>query len=546
MSTDSIDKNIDNYTIAELSSILDLNEIESSEITDKTNVYIQKYKKERNIPMATFFQDMQTVLLQYANQLNNDTEDSAELTSAAAQTHNWWANEALLQKNNPVQSDKTTERKQMIDVYNNPHAPMNREQLGINNGVTLPVAQDVLNPNLKNVTSRIIVLDSQYRQSTNSSETATDYTLDLSEPLLNVLKLKVYSISIPYTWYTFDIRYGNTCFWITVISIELESGIEIYTPVQITIESGNYTTTTLVSQLTQCIINAGFDISAITPNTSVYINPINGKITFNLYNAIYNGASINNSIITFFDINAELTCTSECATTLAINQTLGWLLGFRLPNIIIDISGNTGIAIPDINGPKYFIVVLDDLNQNHINTGLIGITELSRSLKMPSYYSVDLPYICIDPNPGKSNLVTNSESLQNNEDAGILLMDKLNVSYTSRQQYVPSAPRILTQSQIYTINEIIKNNERTHEYKLKAPTVSDTFAIIPLKLASNVKIGDLYTEFGGTMQDNKREYFGPVNISRLRIKLLDDKGNIVNLNGCDWCITIISDNLYQY
>jgi hypothetical protein len=32
----------------------------------------------------------------------------------------------------------------------------------------------------------------------------------------------------------------------------------------------------------------------------------------------------------------------------------------------------------------------------------------------------------------------------------------------------------------------------------------------------------------------------------MRLKLLDDKGNVLNLNGGDWCITIIAELLYQY
>jgi hypothetical protein len=53
-------------------------------------------------------------------------------------------------------------------------------------------------------------------------------------------------------------------------------------------------------------------------------------------------------------------------------------------------------------------------------------------------------------------------------------------------------------------------------------------------------------EFSGSLQDNKRTYFGPVNIDRMRVRLLDDKGNILNLNGAEWSISIISENLYQY
>jgi hypothetical protein len=61
-----------------------------------------------------------------------------------------------------------------------------------------------------------------------------------------------------------------------------------------------------------------------------------------------------------------------------------------------------------------------------------------------------------------------------------------------------------------------------------------------------MKTGDIYVEFSGSLQDNRRNYFGPVDIDRLRVKLLDDKGNVVDLHGGDWSMTIISENLYQY
>ena len=100
-----------------------------------------------------------------------------------------WQNE-VLQQSDKTQSDKNTDRKQKIDVYNNPQVPMKREQLGINNNFNVDVAQDSLNPNLENKTSRFVNLDSQYRQSTNVIEnTASDYTLDLSDPLTNLLNI---------------------------------------------------------------------------------------------------------------------------------------------------------------------------------------------------------------------------------------------------------------------------------------------------------------------------------------------------------------------
>ena len=105
---------------------------------------------------------------------------------------------------------------------------------------------------------------------------------------------------------------------------------------------------------------------------------------------------------------------------------------------------------------------------------------------MPSYYSPDLPYICVD----------------NNEQP--IVIDKANINYGPYPQLVPSAPRTLTQSQLYTINQIIKNNDQNSNYRVRAPTTTDVFAIIPVK--GGLKLGDLYVELSGSLQDLKRTY----------------------------------------
>ncbi len=68
--------------------------------------------------------------------------------------------------------------------------------------------------------------------------------------------------------------------------------------------------------------------------------------------------------------------------------------------------------------------------------------------------------------------------------------------------------------------------------------------MIPTK-HHNLNLGDVCVEYGGTMQDNKRVYYGPITLSRMHIQLLDDKGNIINLNENDWSFTIICETLYQ-
>jgi hypothetical protein len=565
----TVDYNADSYTISELLEILNLDDPTSDEIIDKTNNYIKRFSPSReNRPeLVNFFQSIQTKLLRYMQQLETSGED-AEYTPNEKQTEEWYKFQALPQ-DNPIQKDKITDRIQKIDVYDNNHVPMNREQLGVSNNFQVPVAQDTLNPNLRNITKRFINLDSQFRQASGGSESiSTNYTLDLSDPLINVLSLYLYSIQIPYTWYTIDYVYGNTCFWIT------NSGNTF----KIFIEPGNYSSSQFCSALNNAF--TGFTHPGPIPDIAVYI-PTNGKIKLNLdgwtdpsgniiktitqYSETFNSQT--DAYFTFFDITGSKTCyesgTYPCAGSSVqghtFDGTLGWLMGFRLPLQPIFSGGNTPQGILNLYGTKYFILVLDDYNQNHINNGLITITELSKSLPLPSYYTGSQPYICT-PN------ITNLPSILDTDAVGNLsnitpaqaaalgvnpdnlfnsLQDKVDFGTGSIEQILPSAPRTLTQAQIYTINEIIKNRNKTISFRSKAPTNSDTFAIIPIKYGS-MSTGQLYTEVSGQFQDNERIYFGPVDIDRLRITLLDDRGNVVDLHGADWSITLISENLYQY
>ena len=555
----SMDTNVNNYTISELLSILALNEDEvtDSNIIDKTNEYIARFKNEKNTKLQFFFQTMQTKLLQYMNQIQNNGENKYvfEYQPDTTQTDNWYKYEALPQSDK-VQKDKITDRFQKIDVYDNSQAPMKREQLGVNNVIDTKVAQDILNPNLENVTTRLINLDSQFRQASGGIDSiSTDYTLDLSDPLTDVISLRLYSIQIPYTWYTIDSQYGNTCFWLTNLGISYK----------ITVTPGNYTPIDFVTELNDAFKRGNFT-GMYSETSPVSYNTNNGKIKINLVgyndpnNNVINGIIENtpfdintDAYFTFFDFTGEKSCQLNCgATSLSFNNTLGWLMGFRLPIVPILNNGNTPISVLDLYGPKYFILVLDDYNQNHINNGLITITELSSKLSLPSYYIPTLPTTC----SSATNAITNYNNLINTtndpaalginpQNIGNLLNEKSTIGFTKKPIVLPTAPRTLTQAQIYTINEIMKNRQRNTSFRGKAPTCSDTFALIPMK-HTGMKTGEMYVDFSGALQDNKRIYFGPVDIDRIHIKLIDDRGYVVDLHGSEWCITLISENLYQY
>lgn len=561
-SVSNIDTDISNYSIAELMAISGINSLDPKEITEQTNKLITKLSKS-NPNLSVFFMEIQSQLLQYASGLTSnddpvtegfgnmtpDETNNADASFPAGdqQVNNWYQNQALLQTgvSNENQTDKITNRQQKIEVFGNTHAPMNRNQLGLSNNFQVDVAQDSLNPNLKNTITRFVNLDSQFRQYTSNFESSgTDYTLDLSDPLTNALSMRLYSYQIPFSWYVIDISLGNTCFWITQTIEDPVTNTSTTYNIPITIPPGNYTASQLVDAITKSLGLMNFTFTQIPVTYDVS----SGKMTLNLYGGTFLGKTIlvdgspvavppftpidETTIITFYDHTAKLQCGIVCVNkSFYLNQTLGWIMGFRIPSVNVIQTGNTGTAVVDLTGTKYLILVVDDYNQNHVNNGLVSIAEYSNVLKLPSYYSPDLPYTCVAP----SSVNT----------ADIFPSGKSINEYTKTQIMLPSAPRILTNPQLYTINEINKNRSNNTNYRAKAPTSTDILAIIPIK-TSGTSTGTLLVEFSGSLQDNTRTYFGPVNVDRMRIRLLNDKGNAINLNGLDWCVTLICDCLYQY
>jgi hypothetical protein len=393
---------------------------------------------------------------------------------------------------------------------------------------SVPVTSDVLNPLLKNITQRFINLDSQFRQASGGVESGpTDFTMDLSDPLLRTLSLRLYSIQLPYTWYALDPWLGNTSWTVT-------NDLRSYS---LTLPPGNYAPSGLVDALQTCVEGAGF-LPPPAAGPLVTFDSPSGTLTWHWAGwSDPSGQLVGpDARLVFFDPLAGPPAGSQ--SPLTFSGTLGWMLGFRTAFVSVGSTGDIAApAVLNVSGTKYVLVVLEDFNQNHVNQGLVSIAEANRSLAWPSYYTPGLPTRV----SGLTSWTTRSDTAwfdESQDDQGVRPLG------TPKVQFVPSAPRQLTQAQLYTLSAIQEQRQRTLSYRPTAPTTLDTFALVPIKYGS-LQTGQLYTELSGQFQDHKRLYFGPVTIDRLRIKLLDDRGRLLQLHGGDWSCTLVSEHLYQ-
>ena len=504
-SANNIDTDVDSYTNDELLEILELDSgsgsLTADDIQDKVQLMMRQY------PSIAFF------FAQVGERL--DEEDEA----------NVWLKNQYLTQNGAKEFKQYTSRDNKVQIFEdgNGHEQMKQERLGAVNAINVPVSQGSLNPVLKNITSRIVMLDSTYRQNIvpydSPVSASTDYTLDLSDTLNNTLSIKLSSVQIPFTWYNYADYLGNTCFMYKIGTGSPFSNNDLNPNgmQQFIIVNGSYTSsTTLLAALnlvapatfTFAVVNNSF---TITNNTGDYV-----RIVF------YNGN------------NPTMSCgSSGCRFPSKLDNNLGWNLGFRssnIPGVELAIAYDLApLALSPLNsikasvpycsvGPNYFLLVVDDFNQNHLNQGLVNIDDTDTTLSPPSYINADINYACFNTDEG------------------------FNSPYPV---YIPNAPARLTQAQLYSANQILENRRNTTNIRTPGPTTTDVLAIIPLKVGG-LSFGDKYIEFGSSLLQNERVYFGPVNISRMRVTLRDDKGNVVNLNGADWSFSLISTHLYEF
>ena len=533
---------ITQYTVDEMLAILKLpNANDLTKIYETTNAYITKASSAGSKPMYDFFTRMQQALVQYNQFITRQSTISTSPGSGGGGSGGsgsslWDATIPNLYQPNTLQKDKITDRTQEISVYDDLHLPMKRNQLGIPNSYQVPVAQDTLNPNLKNSYTRFIVMDSQYRQG-GLGTSSTDYTADLSDVLYKVLSLRLYSIQIPHSWYAIDVAYLNNYF---IIQLQV-SGDPTLQLVKIEIPSGNYTPNQLTTAINTELLTANIS------NVVFKYNATNSKMEIQINAGItYIGTPVDFINIIFYEQNWS----AGLGIPFSFNQTLGWSLGFRniIYNNLVNPTSNPANylyadAVVDLCGPRYLILSIDDFNQNHVNNGLVTITESSKYVKVPPYYQNSSVY---SSTIYGNTLERSAEEVATTGDGNILnYADKIGQSF-KRTQIVgigSDGKQTLTQPQIYTINQILKNNSITTSHRNLAPTTQDVLAIIPVKPGD---IGDLYVDFSGPLQDNRRTYFGPVDIDRLKIKIYNDKGQLLNLNGLDWSCTLSAEMLYQY
>lgn len=162
---------------------------------------------------------------------------------------------------------------------------------------------------------------------------------------------------------------------------------------------------------------------------------------------------------------------------------------------------------------KYLLLSIEDYNNNKLNSGLVSIQN-AEEIVQPNSKNRDLK-ISQCPDGKDKNYYQYSIGLSG-EVVGV------------------------TQAQLASINAIAKHQANINN-KTTAPTDS-VFAIIQIP-SDSMYGGNITNRF--PFIDNQITYSGPSTLTRLKIKLLTEDGVVLNLNKCDWSVSLICKQLYQ-
>ena len=192
------DFNAKNYNVNELFVLLDIDEYNRNieTLENKSNMMLTEATNENNNDLITFINDAKDILIEHINE----------------------------------------------DV-----SPIEERE----NNISMTAIKDELNPNFQNIITKFINVDSQYKETINTNNSSTtNFSFEFTETVSKAISFKLYSIEIPYSWYTFDKAYGTTSMAINDERFDISSGN--YSPIELVNELNSVFIDLSATLVTKC------------------------------------------------------------------------------------------------------------------------------------------------------------------------------------------------------------------------------------------------------------------------------------------------------
>ena len=352
----------------------------------------------------------------------------------------------------------------------------------------------------KSIIKRTYTIDSLFRQNYDSNDNQShNYTITLPETINKAITMSISSLEIPLTYHNISEELNNNCFKVEILDAN----------------TGLNTDISLLIQLT----------------TGLYESRYTGALTSSQIKASNIRSEIENKLKNSFSLLSQdlnLNGANSSDISLAIDLCNNLTFG-------IDIRAGFGVFQYDVsNTPNFFdnysIKINFDVNNNEKIINQITGKEISSSCYQNEIYQKlgwQLGFRTKNIILSKNSI--NSGNLYKEVSRGICYINYPRYLYiaiddfqsSSRNYFSIAAESIIAPNIIGRINILSLLEEKTPFKQAAAP--------------------------GDFNYNNKhiREYFGPTDINKLKISLLDEYGRPFTLNNMDWSFVLSFECFYN-
>lgn len=176
----------------------------------------------------------------------------------------------------------------------------------------------------------------------SSGNSIANYTINLPERINNVKSIMACNVEVPITFFNVSSNLGNNSFGV----YDVNSGYSG----SVVVSDGNYTSSTITTEINSKLTALGNNF---------------GDLSFNVVNNyVISSVMSGSSATTGIDVNFAVNSSNEF-DKYNFKSKLGWLLGFRDTSFNITSTTKTATALPDLNGPRYLYLVVDEFTKGN-------------------------------------------------------------------------------------------------------------------------------------------------------------------------------------
>ena len=548
----NFDLDIHNYSKRDLEDLLDLKYPYASEdVTTKCTVFQESVVNNSTLD-SNFTSKISTFLDNVKIKLISNPSSDNELLSHRNFENQKLPNSKVLQVGNTQIIEQNLRDS---NKASNPSSTALTSSLSYN--LAADEAPGKMNPLYKRTLNKCLNIDSRFREnyySTNSS----DFLISLPMKFSNVIQLQLSEIELPLTFYAISKSLKNNYFWLRIIVNDLNKHFFNYNLWKF----GKYSS------------NTGWDNVNLNEQLSTSIN--NENIMGYTIIEIPDGNYIHTDMVKFLNEKLASLFLNKHGATNAENGEYAQLIKF-----VIDINnGGSGSGKTIVSSTTYSfknpvtetggladanLIQLDNDPNKYGIPASSTLFELNWSalhidIKPGSTEWIDLPFTHVQdiynerstqPLPlnfgwilgFRHPLYTSYNKLTKspvdwNKSTNKDLMKYPGCSYVSEGFFECHGPRYL-----FLVVDDFNNNVNTNMFSAFNSSILSKNILARISIKGTVF--SILSDDSKHITSTVREYFGPVNIEKLRIQLLDEYGRILEMNNMDFSMALNIKSVYD-